>query len=347
MNSRKIFLLLNLLIITGIYAQNPFAGQVDTLILKGIDQTFSCNFDSAMSLYQEIINKYPNHPAGYFYQAAVLQSRMMDEESTYLAKNFYSLINHSIIIGERILKKEKNNAWINFYLGSCHSYKGLFMGKQGKIIPAFITAKKGINHLKKALEIDSTLYDAWLGLGNYMYWSGHFYKYLKWLPWISDRRDEGINKINLAISRGILSHWAGLNSLGWIEYNRENYSTALTLFKDGLIKYPGSRFFLWGVADCLYRTGEFRQAVYYYEKLLDSITNKTSNNGYNEIECRIHLVVSYYSLKKYKKSYRQCLAILQRKTDRDINKRLKRHYRAADEYRKRCKNKLEEGVEAI
>jgi len=327
-------LILFFLSVNSLYAQTPFTDKTDSLILRGINLTFQCKFDSAMTLFQLVTSKYPDHPAGYFYQAATLQSKMMDEESDNLEEEFYTAIDTAIQIG--LSRLNKKDAWIYFYLGTSYSYKGLFLGKQNKIIPAFITAKKGVKHLKKSLRLDSTLYDSWLGLGSYMYWSGYFYRYLKWLPWISDKRKEGIEKIRLSISKGSFSYWVGLNSLGWIEYNRDNYTEAVELFQEGLERYPDSRFFLWGVGDCYFKMGEFNKAVRIYEKLLHSIIHKTSNNGFNEIECRTHLMVSYYYLEQYEKCYHYCSAILSRKTNESIAKRLKGHYNTAEDFRLKC-----------
>ncbi len=317
-----------------ISAQTPFTGKTDSLILRGINQTFQCNFDSAMNLFQQVIDEYPHHPVGYFYQAATMQSKMMDEESNFLEEKFYTTIDQSIMLGKKQLHKK--DAWINFYLGTSYSYKGLFLGKQKKIIPAFITAKKGIKYLKKSFKLDPSLYDAWLGLGSYMYWSGYFYRHLKWLPWISDKRKEGIEKIRLSISKGTFSYWVGLNSLGWIEYNQDNFSEAIKLFQKGLEKYPDSRFFLWGVGDCYFKMGEYKNTVEVYEKLLQSIIHNTSNNGFNEVELRAHLMVSYFYLEQYKECYHHCNAILTRKTNEKIAQRLEKHYKAAEDFRLNC-----------
>ncbi|MFO7891207.1 MAG: tetratricopeptide repeat protein [bacterium] len=334
MKTIKTILILFLYSFCPLSAQTPFTDKTDSLILKGINQTFECNFDSAMYLFQRVKKQYPDHPVGYFYQAATLQSKMMDEESTQMEEQFYAYIDTAIRLGEKRIRE--NDAWIHFYLGTSYSYKGLFLGKQKKIIPAFLTAKKGVNYLEKTLEIDPTLYDAWLGLGSYMYWSGFFYRNLKWLPWIRDKRDQGVEKIRLSISKGTFSYWVGLNSLGWIEYNRENFNQAIKLFQKGCKKYPNSRFFLWGVGDCYFKMGEHKKAVEVYERLLQSIIHNTSNNGYNEVECRTHLMVSYFYLEQYEKCYHHCSAILSRKTDKSIAKRLEKHYNAAENFRIRC-----------
>lgn len=323
-------------ICSSIMGQSPFSPEVDSLILRGIDQTFLCKFDSAKATFQKVIDLYPDHFVGYFYQAATFQSEMMDYETNQWEDDFYRLIEKAIRMGKKQIDECDNDPWTYFYLGSAYSYKGLYQGKTGSYISGFISARKGLRHLQKAMELDSTLYDAYMGLGTYKYWSGRFYKFLKWLPWIRDERDEGIRMVKLSVERGTFSYWVGLNSLAWIEYDRKNYVEALGLFQKGLEKYPGSRFFIWGVADCYFGLGHFAKAVVFYEDLLSSIQCSDFNNGYNEIECLVKIVLSRYALMEYEEAFHKCEIILEKKVKKEIAKRLNKHFQIAEDYKKRC-----------
>ena len=128
----------------------------------------------------------------------------------------------------------------------------------------------------------------------------------------------------------------GLNALGWIEYDRGYPGKGYLLFRQGLLQYPDSRFFLWVAADCLYRMGLMELAVRLYNKLLMSIQNQEYNNGYNEVVCRLKLVSAYYSFDSYKLAYENAKAILEIEVDKKIAKRLKKYYEAAETYRIRC-----------
>jgi tetratricopeptide (TPR) repeat protein len=314
--------------------QNPLSAEMDSLILRGIDHTFCCQFDSARNAYQQIIDRYPGHPAGYFYQAANLQSEMMDYETDLWEIPFYEYIEEVIRLTSLNIDRGDENPWTYFYLGCAYSYKGLFQAKTGNLLSGFISASKGIGHLKKVVDTDSTLYDAYLGLGNYKYWAGKFYKFLRWLPWIRDERTEGIQMIQSAVERGTFSYWVGMNSLGWIEFDRKNYRDALAIFRKGMEKYPGSRFFLWGLADSYFAMHDYSSALVYYQQLLASLRNVKMNNGYNEIQCSVRCAIAFYALKQYETALHLCITILDRKVDTQTARRLKKQYAIAEEYKK-------------
>jgi len=316
--------------------QSSFSMEVDSLILRGIDQTFICHFDSALGTFQKVIDRYPDHIVGYFYQAATLQSKMMDYETDRWEKEFYRLVDEARRTGIKQIEEGDENPWTYFYLGSAFSYKGLYQAKSGGLVSGFLSARKGLGYLRKALERDSTLYDAYLGLGSYQYWSGRFSKYLDWLPGIRDERDEGIRMVKLSVENGTFSYWVGINSLAWIEYDRKHYRIALSLFKKGVEKYPGSRFFLWGVADTYFRLGYHVQAAKVYNDLLVSIQNDSINNGYNEVVCRFKLVRTHLALKQYEEALHHCDAILERKVSPNIERRIERRLEYTKEYRKKC-----------
>ncbi len=338
---KKTILYLTLSIAIPLIGQNPKYSKIDSIIITGIDQTFMSDFDSAMATFQKLVEMFPDHIMGYFYKAATLQSKMMDYETDLWEEEFYRLIEKAIQTGRKQIERGDADPWIYFYLGSSISYQGLYQAKSGSLLNGIINSRRGIKYLQKAVEKDSSLFDAYLGIGSYKYWSGRFYKYLKWLPWIKDERDEGINMIILSISKGKFSYWVGINTLAWIQYDRKQYYNALRLFKKGLTKYPGSRFFLWGVADCYFRLEKYQKASAWYFNLLSSIRRCKPKSMYNEIVCRLKIVISEFKLKNYEEALSQCNAILRLNIEDKIRKRAFKHLSKAKSYKKKCLEKLE------
>jgi tetratricopeptide (TPR) repeat protein len=318
------------------------SGQVDSLIDAGIRQTMLCDFDGAMATFQRLADGDPDNPAGPFYLAATLQSKMMDEETADRAAEFYRQIDRVIRMTEGPIKAGTRDPLVYEYLGSAYSYRGLFEAKQGRLVKGVLHAHKGVGYLQEALKLDSTLMDACAGVGNYMYWSGHFYRYLRWLPFISDEREAGIRLIRKTVERGRRSRWVGITSLGWIEYDRKNFKAGFDLFESGLRQFPGSRFFLWGAADCAFGMKDFTLAIRLYSELLSSIRGSGGRNGYNEAECHFNLLKAYKSLGEYDKAVLQAKAIVAiPPSNPAIESRIKKHRKAARD----CLERFEGGKE--
>jgi len=321
-------------------ANSPFSQAADSLIRRGIDQTYEMAYDSALATFEKLSSDAEWTMLKPFYRAATLQSQMMDYESNAWKDAFFQSIDLAILEGEKLLKTGGPDPWTCFYLGNAYAYKGLFQVRDGSVIPGFINAHKGIGFLQETMELDSGFADAAIGIGSYQYWSGRFYRYLSWLPFIRDERKQGVSRIEDALQKNPFSFWIGLNSLGWIEYDRKNYHRALGLFKRGLSRFPGSRYFLWGVADCLFKMKDFEACISVYQDLLGSIQSAPLNNGYNEAECRRKLMKAFFELGRYKEALLHCQAILKLVPDPEIEGRIRDHRREALEIRDKALKKI-------
>lgn len=315
-------------------AQSPFPTDIDSLIQRGIDLTFHCRFDSAFSTFNEVIAKMPDHLAGYFYAAATIQSKMMDYEDDTLEDVFMAKIDSAIEMGRKMVDVDDPDPWIQYYLGSCYNYKGLYQAKSGRLIPGFISAQKGLRYLRRAVEADTALYDSYLGLGSFDYWSGRFYKYLEWMPWFEDERERGIRRVRRSIERSHYSRWIGVNALGWIEYDRRNYKEAFRLFQMGLDQYPGSRYFLWGAADTQFRLKNYNEAAELYESILQSVNESPMTNGYNEVVCRFKMIRTYMRARRLQEALVHCEIILEKQLDKKTEKRVKKRQDQTKKYKR-------------
>lgn len=319
--------LLAALFASGLHAQSP-----DSLLLPGIRLTLACDFDAALAVFREYKRTHPHDPAGPFYIAATYQSAMMDAESDRHEKEFFEAVNRCIRMADSLIAAGRQDSRVYFHLGNAWSYKGLYEAKRGGLATGVLHAHRGVGYLEKALEADSLYEDAYLGVGSYKYWSGRYYKFLRWLPWIRDERDLGIRLVRRVIRKGTLSRWVGMSSLGWIEYDRKNYEESLGLFRQGLAEFPESRFFLWGEADCLFADGDYREAAGRYENLLASILGDKHQSGYNEAECRYKLMTAYDKTGRTDAAETQARAVLSLRAEPETMKRMERQRGAASEW---------------
>ena len=89
---------------------------------------------------------------------------------------------------DNIEVSDSTKAQYLFYLGSSYGYRGFFEGRKGNWYSALSDGLKAINLLDESVEMDSTLMQAYLGIGTYDYWSSSKIKFALWLPFIPDNQ---------------------------------------------------------------------------------------------------------------------------------------------------------------
>ncbi len=288
---------------------NPSA---DSLILKGIDLTIETDFDSALICFQKISRIFPEHPAGSFYVASVYQSMMMHYETGRWQTQFFAYVDTTLTRSEKWALNHPDDAWNYFFRGSILSYQGLYEAKTGSLINGFKHAKQGVDELKTALELDSTLYDAHVGIGNYKYWAGKYYKYLRWLPYIRDERAQGMQEVVKGMQKGCFSYWIGCNSLAWIHYDRDEFDDAAVLFEEGALRFDNGLMWLWGLADTYKKAEKWETASNLYREIIRSVRSDSLESGYNEVLARWKTIQCLEALGRFEEIAPEYQAMLEK-----------------------------------
>lgn len=278
----------------------------DESLLFGLERGISEQYALAIAHFSKIKVEYPDSPAGPFFLSAIYQSRMMDFETTVWKDQFYSEIEKTIQLATAEIRIKPDNPYNYFYLGGAFAYKSFQDGREGKYISAFRAARSAMSNLNKTAEIDSNFCDAFLGMGSYQYWKSQITKRVNWLPLFSDKRDEGINKITMAIECSKFSKWAAISNLAWIYIEEKDFENAILYAHKGLAQFPKSRFFLWPLGDALYKNGEYEKAVDVYLQILKSTQKETFNNGYNEILLHYKIAQCYFHISDTQKATSWC-----------------------------------------
>ncbi|NIS37794.1 hypothetical protein GWN91_01090, partial [Candidatus Saccharibacteria bacterium] len=166
--------------------------RVQHRIERGIEQTIVTDFSGAKETFRKLIEDYSDQPFGYFYLGATYQAEMLDAEQFNQLNKFSKLMEQCIRISERLRNKNGDDVWLLFYEGSAYLYRGFMDSKQKNFFEAYRNSLKGVHRLEDAIRMDSTFYDAYLGVGSFKYWKSSKAKALTWLPFISDERKLGI-----------------------------------------------------------------------------------------------------------------------------------------------------------
>ncbi len=165
---RLLFLLLLSSNLLGSVPANPL---LDQLIQQGKEQLYRFNLDSSLATFKQVQKTFPAYPHGYFYEAYLLLIYYsQDEANLALEGRFKAAAQKAAEVGEQFRKRDPANPEGWYYEGITQGVWGIYHVLNHSYIKAYFAGRKAKGYLEKTVELDSTYYDAYLGLGIFHYY---------------------------------------------------------------------------------------------------------------------------------------------------------------------------------
>lgn len=272
--------------------------QPDDWIQQSIDLTINTQFMQAESLIQQRIRTGQDGIEENFYYACVLNSKMTHFENLDDQNKLLTALQKVMDKTDRHLNNSNGNgrydlATLYFYRGSAYGYRAFYYGQTAQWYLALQDGLKSIDDLKKAIQLDSTLFDAYLGLGVYKYWQSTKLKYVLWLPFVPDLREEGIADIKKAVENGAYSRFSGMHQLIYILLDYGRFDAALVYANQAIEAYPSSQFMRWAHAQTYFKMKNYPEAIRSYLELLRLIEEDAQANPSHYLFCQVRLAEIY------------------------------------------------------
>ncbi len=248
---KVIFLSITLVLISTslkLYAQK----NINNLVLKGLDDAYNFNWTKAENVFQNIIDKYPEDPRGYHYKARVYAWYYLSSKKDSAYQKFVDFSDTTIDKANALLEKNPEDKNTLYILGSAYTYRAIVFAKAESYLDAIWASKKSESYLSEALKTDSTIYDAYLGLGLYNFAVGQIPSAFKWalnLAGINGNEKTGLNYLKIAAKRGIFAKVEAQYYLSQILSEVQfDYNLAGTYLKNLIQKYPSNLLFNYSYA---------------------------------------------------------------------------------------------------
>ncbi len=186
-------------------------------------------FGPALDSCHDLVNEEPRNPLGY----CLLGMTYFYIGSQYRTDRYADLITDNLdtaiaLAGARVGSGSEKSERL-FLLGSAFGYRALERSIHG----AWWGAQRDGHHscisLEKAYDLDTTLTDAFLGIGNYHYWKSAKSKFITWLPFVSDNRQLGISEIKRVTRFGLVGTFGARVSLLPIYLNERRYLEVISI----------------------------------------------------------------------------------------------------------------------
>ena len=242
--------LLIVLVLAGVsrdvYASGPaFPRETVRQIIECI---INGQFATGDSLAEVLIRQYPESPYGYFYRGAIRQARMIDRNALQDDPQFWSYMKAVI---QRVEQKERQGIATPmelFFKGSAYYYMAFHHMKLHHWWTAYRYTRKGVHILEAAVRQDSTLWEAYLGIGAYKFWKSQKAGVLRFLLLIKDEKEQGLALVRQAVQYAHLVPELARDQLVYMLMDAGRPQQAWKLAKENLKRFPRSRFFLWTYA---------------------------------------------------------------------------------------------------
>jgi len=235
----KIFSVFLLIFSFFLYGQLFAQQALNRAIKRGLDLEYNFKWKQAEDVFQSIIEKYPNDPRGYHYQASIYLWRYLSNIDKHDLYKFTAYSDTTIEKAQKILEKQSNNEKILYTLGADYSFRTIAFTKAEKFLDAIWSSKKSESYLSETLKVDSTFYDAYLGLGLYNFAVAQIPSAFRWafsLAGIKGDKEVGLKYIEIAAQHG--------------DYTKVEAQYFLSqILSDFLLDYPKSAFYLENLVD--------------------------------------------------------------------------------------------------
>ncbi|MDI6739273.1 MAG: hypothetical protein QME74_02800 [Candidatus Edwardsbacteria bacterium] len=291
------------LLVAAPLAAAALANDLDARIDRGLALLYQAQYETALDTFRSFCAGHPRHPAGYFFSAGAYQLRALAYESDDWEKQYAACLDSALALSDMAIRLDRKDPWAYFFRGGTYAYLASRDARNGSLLAALGKGLSGMSDLKKAVALDPTLYDAYLGLGSYHYFRTKAASIFKWLPFIGDRRGQGVEELRLAIARGRYGTVMAQNALLWVLIDYGKYGQALEAAQQLEKAHPGNHAFHWGAPEIFYRTGQWAKAAEAYARLLQLIEDAKPMNNYNRAFVKARLAKCLYEDRRYPEAH--------------------------------------------
>ncbi len=287
-------------------AQPKLDNSLIELYKQAVEKYHSDEFDDAITLSLKIREQFPEEPAGIFALLTTYQTIMRNYRVKTYESEYDSLLNLSVEVTRKAIKKDKKSGLNYFYLGYAFGSRSIYYAQRNKWMSALKDGSQVMKNFHKALAYNPELYEAYYGMGLFKYWMGAKSKFLRMLPFAKDNRKDGIREIKLAIDKGEFVKTDGMYGLSAIYLNEKKYDDALQLLNKLYEHYPNN-------PTLHYRKGIILEKLHRWDDALNSfaalseLLKKAPYKCYSyQMECLYKQAFYNYQLGHYLATQKYC-----------------------------------------
>lgn len=144
----------------------------DSLVQLGRYYVYNVKFDEAEDAFEQVIEKYPDHPVGYFLESMVLwwKTKLFTTTNRY-NDEFIDKITEVVEVSDRLLEKNPKDINALFFKAGALGYRGRFYAERESWLKAASDGSEAFSLLQECRKIAPNNHDIMLGTGLYNYFA--------------------------------------------------------------------------------------------------------------------------------------------------------------------------------
>ncbi len=186
-------------------------------------------FQQALDSCHILVRQEPLNPLGYCLLGMTFHSIASQYRTDRYTDSITWNLDTAIVLAGAKSSSQNQESEQLFLLGSACGYRALEQSEHGSWFGALKDGHRSCVSLEKAYELDPSLTDAYLGIGDYHYWKSAKSKFFTWLPFVGDKRRQGIEEIVRAVKSGTVGSLSARKSLLPIYLNELRYEDVIAL----------------------------------------------------------------------------------------------------------------------
>ncbi|PIR25437.1 MAG: hypothetical protein COX62_01885 [Deltaproteobacteria bacterium CG_4_10_14_0_2_um_filter_43_8] len=174
-------------------------------LVQGERLLFAREYEAAFQHFQALSTAYPSSPAGAFGLMALNEVKMLEKDNFAYLDEFMKYAKMGDKIISQLMQNYKQSNWELMFSGSLIGLEGFFEARRRDWIGAYTLGTKSRQIFARIQKNDPQFADADFGMGMYLYWRSVFAKDLWFVPFVPDKRAEGIALIERVVKEGVVA----------------------------------------------------------------------------------------------------------------------------------------------
>lgn len=216
------------------------------VVQKGMDALYRSDFDGAESAFGESMSRHPGDPVYSLGYATSVWWRMEHDlalSDSPEEQRFFSALGKAIDDAKEATRSPDKQQRAEAYLclGAAYGLKGRREAAEAHWMTAYFDGRRSYRSEQEAIQLEPTLYDAYLGIGAFDYYTARLSRFIRMFSFAKGDKARGLEELQLAAQRGEFSRVAAQLLLVGVDWTFEKRpEDAWTLLEEVHKRYPGS-----------------------------------------------------------------------------------------------------------